>query len=132
MSTISLSYGKVLLQHLRKVNDSKLQYKLSSSNHSLTIFPLKSALFPLGFTLLPLATKRISDLLKMCLNGIWIINFQKFGCAILMIISYFDPLIQSSFSYLGKHFKPSSCSCLLCRKRKIFTFYYHSYWLIFC
>jgi len=80
-------------------------------------FLLKSACFPLGFTLFAAAMKGISDLLKMCLNGIWIIHLQKPGYAMLMIISFFDLLIQSNYSYLGKHFKPSSCSSLLCRRQ---------------
>lgn len=124
-SAISIVFYKILLQHPRKVYYSKSYSELSSCNHSFMIFLLNSALFPLGFTLLTVATKGILDL-KMCLNGIWIIHCQKFGCPMLMIISYFDPFIQSHYSYLGKHFKPSSCSCLLCRKRKTFTFFNQS------
>lgn len=124
-SAISIVFHKILLQCQRKVYYSKLYSELSSCNHSSMIFLLNSALFLLGFTLLTVATKRRSDL-NMCLNGIWIIRCQKFGCAMLMIISYFDPFIQSHYSYLGKHFKPSSCSCLLCRKRKTFTFFNQS------
>lgn len=122
-SAVSLGFDKIVLQHLRKVYYSKLQSELSSCNHSFMIFLLNSALFLLGFTLLTVATKGISNLLKMCLKGIWIIHCQKFGCAMLMIISYFDPFIQSHYSYSGKHFKPSSCSRLLCRKKETFTFF---------
>lgn len=124
-SAISTGFYKTLLQHLRKVYHSKLYSELRSCNHSFMIVLLNSALFPLGLTLLTVATKGISDL-KMCSNGIWITHCQKFGCAVLMIISYFDPFIQSHYSYSGKHFKPSSCSRLLCRKRKTFTFFNQS------
>lgn len=124
-SAISIVFHKILLQYQRKVYYSELYSELSSCNHSSMIFLLNPALFPLGFTLLTVATKRRSDL-KMCLKGIWIIHCQKFGCAMLMIISYFDPSNQSHYSYLGKHFKASSCSYLLCRKRKTFTFFNQS------
>lgn len=119
------SYFHCFSQDTSSAYCSKLYSELSSCKYSPMIFLLNPTLFPLGFTLLTVATKGRSDL-KMCLNGIWIILCQKFGCAMLMIISYFDPFIQSHYSYLGKHFKPSSCSCLLCRKRKTFPFFNQS------